>query len=63
MVTLEEIHQKAELLYPRAIRAWLAGDASLFPYRLRVSVQRDRDFNVARQAQVSLIEHSKASGG
>lgn len=62
MVTLDEIRSKAELLYPRAIRAWLDGNSEFFPARLKVSTARDADINIARQAQHTLIEHSNASG-
>jgi len=34
MITPQEIAQKASRVYSRAIAAWLAGDESLFPYRM-----------------------------
>jgi hypothetical protein len=34
MITPEEIREKAGKVYPRAVSAWLAGDAAFFPYRM-----------------------------
>ncbi len=62
MITINEIRAKADLLYPRAIRAWLENDDQFFPYRLKASLARDRDTNIARQAQHSIIAHSNADG-
>ena len=34
MITPQEIAQKANRIYTRAIAAWLASDGSFFPYRM-----------------------------
>ncbi|MCU0707490.1 MAG: DUF2220 family protein [Pirellula sp.] len=38
MISPEELHEKMERLYPKAVRAYLEGDATFFPYRMRVDL-------------------------
>ncbi len=59
MITPDEVVSKVKKLYRRGIHAWLTRDSGFFPYRLRVDVSRDTDTNVARQAQIRLVDHAK----
>lgn len=63
MITPEDIRSKAKRLYRAAIRAWLAGDESFFPRRLKVALEQPRDFSSARAAHQLLLESSKERVG
>lgn len=63
MITPEDIRNKAKSLYQRAIRAWLMGDESFFPRRLRLPVKQPGDYSSARAGHQLLVGSSKERVG
>ncbi len=63
MITPDELYDKAQRLYPKAIEAWLSGDASFFPYLIRANTDLPDDHVEAICQVDALRQSSKEKNG
>ena len=63
MISPDELYDKAHRLYPKAIEAWLIGDANFFPYSIRANTDLPDDHLEAIRQVDALQQCSKEKKG
>ncbi len=63
MITPDELYDKAQRLYPKAIEAWLGGDASFFPQSIRANTDLPDDHVEAIRQVDAIRQGSKEKAG
>lgn len=62
MITPEIIQEKALRLFPKYVKAWLAGE-EFFPYTLRVNLKLPKDLSTAKHVVAQLRDQAKQTRG